>query len=95
MPRVYCFGGTYTQIGLFWWLSGKKSACQCRRLRFDPWSRKIPWTAGELRLFTTAANPVCLELCSATKEATTMRSLCTTDEVGEVLIYHIVNILFF
>ena len=43
MPRVYCFGGTYTQIGLFWWLSGKKSACQCRRLRFDPWVGKIPW----------------------------------------------------
>ena len=21
----------------------KKSACQCRRLRFDPWARKIPW----------------------------------------------------
>ena len=25
------------------WLSGKESACQCRRLRFDPWVRKIPW----------------------------------------------------
>ena len=27
------------------WLSGKESACQCRRLswhRFDPWARKIP-----------------------------------------------------
>ena len=24
------------------WLSGKESACQCRRYRFDPWSRKIP-----------------------------------------------------
>ena len=26
--------------------SGKKSACQCRRLKrreFDPWVRKIPW----------------------------------------------------
>ena len=22
---------------------GKKSACQCRRLGFDPWARKIPW----------------------------------------------------
>ena len=35
----------------FYWLglpkcSGKESACQCRRpkrLRFDPWVRKIPW----------------------------------------------------
>ena len=21
----------------------KESACQCRRPRFDPWNRKIPW----------------------------------------------------
>ena len=26
-----------------WWLSGKESACQCRRPWFDPWVRKIPW----------------------------------------------------
>ena len=25
------------------WLSGKESACQCRRHRFDSWVRKIPW----------------------------------------------------
>ena len=25
------------------WLSGKESAYQCRRCRFDPWIRKIPW----------------------------------------------------
>ena len=25
------------------WLSGKESTCQCRRCRFDPWVRKIPW----------------------------------------------------
>ena len=24
------------------WLSGKESACQCRRPRFDPWIGKIP-----------------------------------------------------
>ena len=23
--------------------SGKESSCQCRRRRFDPWVRKIPW----------------------------------------------------
>ena len=23
--------------------SGKEPACQCRRLRFNPWVRKIPW----------------------------------------------------
>ena len=28
-----------------WWLSGKESTFQCRRLkRFDPWVRKIPWS---------------------------------------------------
>ena len=27
--------------GLPWWLSGKESTCQCRRLRFDPWMEKI------------------------------------------------------
>ena len=25
-----------------WWLSGKESACQCRRHRFHPWVGKIP-----------------------------------------------------
>ena len=29
--------------GLPWWLSGKESACQCRRCRFKPWVGKIPW----------------------------------------------------
>ena len=32
--------------GMRWWLSGKESACQCRRLerhKFDPWVGKIPW----------------------------------------------------
>ena len=31
------------------WLSGKESACQCRRHKrhkFDPWVRKIPWRKG-------------------------------------------------
>ena len=25
------------------WLSGKEPACQCKRLEFNPWVRKIPW----------------------------------------------------
>ena len=33
--------------GLPWWLSGKESACQCRRHRFNPWSRKIPRAGGQ------------------------------------------------
>ena len=24
------------------WLSGKEPTCQCRRLGFDPWARKVP-----------------------------------------------------
>jgi len=32
-----------TISGLPWWLSGKESACQCKRLAFDPWSWKIPY----------------------------------------------------
>ena len=35
-----------TELGLTWWLSGKESACQCRRCRrcgFDTQVRKIPW----------------------------------------------------
>ena len=40
------FMGPLGQRRLPRWLSGKESACQCRRcrsLRFDPWIRKIPW----------------------------------------------------
>ena len=31
-----------TVQGLSWWLSGKESACQCRRHGFHPWSGRIP-----------------------------------------------------
>ena len=34
--------GTLNQ-GFPGWFSGKESACQCRRQRFDPWVRKISW----------------------------------------------------
>ena len=33
----------YHPLGLPWWLSGKESACQCRRHVFNPWVRKMPW----------------------------------------------------
>ena len=33
----------YIYIGLPWWLSGKESACQCRRHEFDSQAIKIPW----------------------------------------------------
>ena len=35
------FGGG--QIGLPWWLSWQRIRLQCKRPRFDPWVRKIPW----------------------------------------------------
>ena len=34
--------------GLPWWLSGKESACQCRRQGFDAWSRRIPHAMEQL-----------------------------------------------
>ena len=34
--------------GLHWWSSSKEFACQCRRHRFNPWSRKIPHAAEQL-----------------------------------------------
>ena len=43
----YLFKKYYKPItvwyGLPWGLSCKEPACQYRRLRFDPWVRKIPW----------------------------------------------------
>ena len=34
----------HARIRLTRWLSGKKSTCQYRRHRFNPWVRKIPWS---------------------------------------------------
>ena len=40
----FCFIHTHTHIqGLPKRLSGKESACQCRRRRFNLWIGKIPW----------------------------------------------------
>ena len=58
--------------------------------RFDPWSGKIPHAAEQPSLCTTTIEPVlgaqepqllnlcALSLCSATREAAAMRSLCIT-----------------
>ena len=37
LPKAHCLHR------LPWWLSGKESTCQCRRLGFNPWVRKIHW----------------------------------------------------
>ena len=47
--------------GLPWCLSGKESACQCRRHKFNPWSRKISHAPG-------AAKPVCHKFWACTLE---------------------------
>ena len=39
------------KTGLPWWLSGKKSTCQCRRQRFHPWSGRIPHGVEQLSLY--------------------------------------------
>ena len=44
--------------GLPWCLRGKESACQCRRHRFDPRSRKIPQATESLSLCTTTVEPM-------------------------------------
>ena len=45
-------------LGLPWWLSGKESACQCRRHGFDPWSGKIPQAMEQRSPCTTTLEPV-------------------------------------
>ena len=40
------FGAANSIGGFPWWPSGKEPACpskRCKRLRFNPWVRKIPW----------------------------------------------------
>ena len=44
--------------GLPWWLSGKESACQCRRHGFNPSSRKIPHATEQLSPCSTTTEPV-------------------------------------
>ena len=58
--------------------NNKKSACQCRRHEFDSWSRNIPHATGQPSPGTTTTEPVRHSLGAARREATTMRSHCTT-----------------
>ena len=46
--RLHCYAPSLScplllPLGLPWWLSGKESAYQCRKCRFNPWVRKISW----------------------------------------------------
>ena len=40
---IFKFSNIWYFIRIPSWLSGKESACQCRRCAFDPWVGKIPW----------------------------------------------------
>ena len=43
LTRTYSFLQPIKTSQLPYLFSGKESTCQCRRLKFDPWVRKIPW----------------------------------------------------
>ena len=47
--------------GLPWWLSGEEAICQCRRHRFDPWSRRTAHAAEQLSLCPTTTHPCALD----------------------------------
>ena len=47
--------------GLFWWLSGKGSAGQCRRHGFDPWSGRIPCAVEQRSPWATTTEAHALE----------------------------------
>ena len=51
------------------WLSGKESACQCRRHGFDPWPMKILRAAEKLSPRATTIEPVLWSLGAAGTEA--------------------------
>ena len=40
---IYILRGMLINWRLLKWHSGKESACQCGRHRFNPWVWKIPW----------------------------------------------------
>ena len=54
--------------GLAWGLSGKESACQFRRLRLDPWFRKISYAMEQLHPFTIT--------CSRAQEPQLLKPTC-------------------
>ena len=81
-----------TSQGLPWWYAGSESTCQFRGPRFDSWSGRIPRAAkpGGCNYGTCALESVrhnyrssCTQsLCSATREATAMWSLCTATSLA-------------
>ena len=56
--------------GLPWWLSGKESACQCRRYGLESWYRKIPHAKEQLSPCITTTEPVLWNPEATTTEPT-------------------------
>ena len=54
--------------GLPCWLSGKVSTSHCSRVRFSPWSGKIPHAVEQLSPCATTTEPVLWSLGTATTE---------------------------
>ena len=52
----------------------KESTCQCRGHGFDPQFGKTPHIVGQLSPCATSTEPTPHNLCSTTREATSMRS---------------------
>ena len=42
-PKIEILIKAFFGVLLPWWLRQERVPLQCRRLRFDPWVRKIPW----------------------------------------------------
>ena len=45
-------------VTLPWWFRGKESTCQCRRLEFDSWVRKISWRNSNPLQYSCLGNPM-------------------------------------
>lgn len=60
--------------GLPCWLSVKRSICQCRRHRLDPWSGRTPHPRGQRHPRTTTTEPVPWSPGAAATEAQAPRT---------------------
>ena len=70
--------------GFPWWLSGKESACQCRRQGFSPWSGNSSHAREQLSWCITTTQPVLWSLEATTTGAHAPWSPCSTGEATAV-----------
>ena len=71
-------------MGLPWWLRGKESTSQCRRLGFDPWSRTLTHATEQLNPYATTIESVLYSLGAMTME-TTCHIYCSLRALEPVL----------